>query len=103
KPTKGIPGRRTGIRRKPKDLSASRFAAYPGSGALRQFSGVLQAQLALNLLAIILNGLDAQMQFIGDFPRGLPLANELKHFQLAVAEALNWRFIDIGLPANLLL
>src|SRR5262249_7091848 len=46
----------------------------PGGGRLRQLGGVLEAELLFGLLTIVLNGLDAQVQFTGDLARALPAA-----------------------------
>src|SRR6266481_5027395 len=43
------------------------------------------------------------MEFLGDLAGFLPLPDELEYLQLAVAEPLDWRFLDVGLPADLLL
>ena len=77
-------------------------ALYPGRGG-RRSPRVLQVQLPLNLLAVILDGLDAQVQFGGDFLGLLPPPNQLEHLQFAVAQTFDRRFVDVGLPANLLL
>src|SRR5689334_6547364 len=60
---------------------------HPGSRVLSQFRGTLKSELPLDLLAVILNGLHAQMQFLGDLPRLLPSPDQLEDLQLAVAQA----------------
>jgi len=70
---------------------------------LREFGRVLEIELVLNLLAVVLDGLDAQVQFLGDFTRFLPLPDELKDLQFTVAEAFNGRLLDVGFASNLLL
>ena len=55
------------------------------------------------MLAVIFNGLDAQVQFVRDLPRLFPLADQLKDFQFTVAESFDRRLIDVGLAADLLL
>src|ERR1035441_6359705 len=79
------------------------MTANPASGVLGELSRALQAKLLLNLLAVILDGLDAQMQCLRDFLGLPPLADELKDFQFPVAECLDGRLLDIRLPTDLLL
>ena len=52
---------------------------------LGQLTGIAQVQLSFDLLAIILDGLDAQMEFLGNILGPLPSADELEDFQFAIA------------------
>src|SRR5439155_857183 len=79
------------------------FPLHPGSGVMGQLGRVPEVELSLYLLAVILDGLDAQMQFLGDLAGLFPLADELEDLQFAVAQPLNGRFLDALLPADLLI
>ena len=78
------------------------FPLDPDRGVLGKFDRALQVELLLNLLAVVLDGLDAQMQFLRDFLGLLPLPDELEHFHLPVTEPLDRRRFDRLLPADLL-
>src|SRR5271165_5730675 len=45
----------------------------PGRRVMGEFGGVLEIQLLLQLLAVILDGLDAQVKLVGYLPCALPL------------------------------
>ena len=70
---------------------------------MRQFGGALQIELSFDLLAVILNRLDAQMQFLGYLAGLLPAPDELKDFHLAIAEVFDWRLVNVRLASDLLL
>ena len=70
---------------------------------LGQFDRAFQVELLLNLLAVVLDGLDAQMQLAGNLLGLLPLPDELKHLQLPITEPLEGRLLDVLLPADLML
>src|SRR5437870_13298645 len=79
------------------------FPLHPGSRVLGELTGVFQVELPFDLLAIILDGLDAQVQLVGNIARLFPLTDQLKNFQLPVAQSFDRRLVDIGLAADLLL
>ena len=87
----------------PRSRSGGQFALNPGRCVLGQLRGVFQVELMLDLLAIVLDRLDAQMQLLGDFTGLFPLANQLEHFQFTVAEALDRGFLQVGFSTDLLL
>src|SRR2546425_610444 len=66
-------------------------AVHPLRGVLQELSGVVQFQFFLDAGAVGFDGLDAQAQFFGNAPRAETLPNELKHFELAVSQPLDWR------------
>ena len=68
-----------------------------------QIARGLQIKLSFDLLAVILDCLHAQMEFCGDFLGPLPFADELEHFQFAIAQPFDWGLLHVGLTADLLL
>jgi len=70
---------------------------------MSEISGAFQIQFSLNLFAVVFDCFDAQMEFLGDFLGLLPTANELKHFEFAIAEGFDRRLVDVGLTHDLLL
>ena len=60
-------------------------ALHPGGRILSEFSGALQVQLVFKLFPIVLDGLDAQMQFLGDLAGLLPLTDQLQDLEFPVA------------------
>src|SRR5207244_8457877 len=68
------------------------LALDPGRGVLGEFGGVFQIELPLNLLAIIFNGLNAQVQLIGDLPRLLPLTDQLRSEERRVGK--EFRYVE---------
>ena len=59
---------------------------FPTNSFTEQFSGVGEVKFVLDAGAVGLDGLDANVEFLGDLS-GLPaLAEALKHLEFAVAE-----------------
>jgi hypothetical protein len=85
------------------ELSGGGFPLHPGGGVLGQLGGIPEVELLFDLLTVILDGFDAEMEFRRDFLGLLPAAYQLKNLQFAVAETFHRGFLEIGLPANLLL
>jgi hypothetical protein len=65
--------------------SRRQFPLHPGGGMLGKFRGVLQIELLLDLFAIILNCLNAQVKLPSNLTRLLPLADKLEDFQFPTA------------------
>src|SRR4051812_40178294 len=76
---------------------------HPGSRVLGKLRRAFQIQLSLYLFAVILDGLDAQVQLFRDLLGLFPPANELEYLHLAVAQALYRRLMDVFLASHLLL
>src|SRR5580765_1975104 len=85
------------------DRSGGFFALDPGRCVLGQFRSAFQVQFLLNLLAIIFDGLDAQVKFVGDVARLLPPADKLKDLHFTIAQPAHRRFADVRLPTDLAL
>src|SRR3989442_3725101 len=66
--------------------SAAAAGLNPLRCALGQFGSCLEAQLVLDVLAVGFDGLDAQVQGVGDLARAPALTDQPEHLQLAVAE-----------------
>src|ERR1039458_7326726 len=79
------------------------FPLHPGSGVLGEFPPILQVEFLLNLFAVILDGLDAQMEGAGNFLGFPPLTDELKDFQFPIAESFDRRLLDVRSSTDLLL
>ena len=79
------------------------FALNPGSGVLGELAGILQVKLSLNLFAVVLDSLDAQMKFVGDVARFFPAADKLKDFHFAIAQPAHRRLGDVRLATDLAL
>ena len=56
-----------------------------------QFSGILQVELLLDLVAVCFNRVGAEVEAVGNRASRVAVADELKDFQLAVTEILNGR------------
>ena len=67
-----------------------RFALHPSRGVLRQLSGIFEVGPPFDLLAVIFDGLDAQVQFRRDFLGLPPAPDQLKNFQFAITETFHW-------------
>src|ERR1041385_5851181 len=70
------------------ESSAGRFRTVrlAGSGGLGQFHGVLdecgsgiEVEFGLKLLAVMLDGFDAEMQFLRNLAGRMPLAEQMEH------------------------
>ena len=57
-------------------------------GGTRQFLTAPQFQFPLDVLAVRGNRFDTQVKSIRNFVSGVPVANQLKYFQLAIAQML---------------
>src|SRR5579883_1533111 len=66
-------------------------ALAEGDGVTHQLSAAHQSELALDTLAMGLDGLDAEVQARGDLARGGAEADEAQYLQLAVAENVDAR------------
>ena len=74
-------GKTTASRLQPPAFPSSRnLSLHPRCRVLRQLGRISQIKFPLYLFAIVFNRLDAQVQFIGNFARLLPLADELENF-----------------------
>src|SRR4051812_31361676 len=58
-----------------------RLRFHPAHGMADQRSDILQFQLFLNVTAVHIDGLGAEMKLFGDVARALALADQLKHFE----------------------
>src|ERR1035437_3081959 len=72
----------------------------PANRVVHQISRVLQLELLLDVGAVHLDGLDAQMQAFGDFAGAAPLPDELEDFEFSVSEPLHGRANSPGLATG---
>src|ERR1051326_970122 len=79
------------------------FALDPGGGVVGQFRGAVQVELALNLFAVVFDGFDAEMEFLGDVASLFPAADELKNLEFAITQAFDGGFGDVSFSTNLLM
>ena len=96
-------GRAKDARGRISELSGGGFPLHPGGGVLGQLGGIPEVELLFDLLTVILDGFDAEMEFRRDFLGLFPAANQLKDLEFAIAQSFNRGYLEIGLPANLLL
>ena len=50
---------------------------HPIEGVVDQFGSAFQAELALDVFAVGFDGLDAQVQFVSNLARAMPLADQV--------------------------
>jgi hypothetical protein len=55
-------------------------------GVLEQLRSIRQLHLILDVLAVCLDRLDAQVQLAGDLPGRNPTPDQLEHLDLAIAQ-----------------
>src|SRR4051812_36243884 len=65
------------------------FVVDPVESVLDQFGGILEVELALDVLAVGFNSADAQMEFPGDLASAATFPDHAKNFELAVGEAFD--------------
>src|ERR1700758_4479527 len=72
----------------------------PFDRMLHQFAGVAQRELFLNMSLIGLDGLDAEMQFVGNLPGSMSFANQPKDFQFAISKGHQRRGLRRRMAVN---
>ena len=70
-------------------LSFSLLAFQPTDGFMQQLRGIIQLEFFLDARAIGLNGLETDMQVVGNLPGVHAAAEQLKNFQFAVAQLVD--------------
>src|SRR5471030_770951 len=62
------------------------LAFVPADGFVEKLGDVVELELFLEACGISLDGLEADVQVVGDLPGAKATAKQLKHFQFAVAQ-----------------
>src|SRR4051812_43400507 len=65
------------------------FVVHPVESVLDEFGGILEVELALDVLAVGFHRADAQMEFPGDLASAAALPDHAKNLELAVREAFD--------------
>ena len=62
------------------------LAVYPANGGLNQLRGGSQIKLLFDVKPVDFNRLDAQMKFVGNLTRAVPLTDQLEDLKLTVGK-----------------
>src|ERR1051326_816346 len=73
---------------------------HPAHSEANQFRGGVHLQFGFDVHAMHFDGLDAQVQLLGNLPGAFALADELKDFKLAVRQILDRRPARFGAAAG---